>query len=318
MNRLYRFLMAGIVVMLAGALALGAVACGNDKDKDKNATPTSGAPEPTGDTSSVEPGTLPITTLEYRYEAPATISGGLTAITLDNPGGENHQAQLLKLNEGVTLDQVSEALNADESGAAVFALSTVAGGANVAPPGGGTTEAIIDLEPGTYAMLCFVTNAENVPHFALGMLSELEVTEATEEADTPAPDAGVTATNYAFTPPTALAAGQTTIQFINSGDEAHELSVVALQEGFTGEDFAALFTETEEPTAAAGEPTPTAGEEGPPPFTSVGGVGAIPPGGSAYWVQDLAPGTYGLLCFVPNAAGTPHAFLGMVATFTIE
>ena len=318
MKRQHGILVAAIVVMLAGALALGAAACGDDKDKD--ATPTSAAPEATEEEVSVEPGTLPITTLEYRFEAPTTISGGLTAITLDNPGGEDHQAQLLKLNEGVTLDQLSEALTSDTTGAAAFALSTVAGGANAAQAGGGTTEAIIDLEPATYAMLCFLENAEGVPHFALGMLSELEVTEPTEEADLPAPDHSITAADYSFTEPSAVAAGETTMQFINSGTEPHELTVVAMQEGFTGDDLLDLLglTAPGAPTPGPDEPTPTAGEEGGPPFIAVGGIGAIPPGGSAYWVQNLEPGNYGLLCFVPNAEGVPHAALGMVAGFTVE
>lgn len=316
MKKLHGILMAGIVVMLAGALALGAVACGDDDDEDETATPTSAAAEPTDEEVSVEPGTLPITTLEYRFEAPATISGGLTAITLDNPGAEDHQAQLLQLNEGVTLDQLSDALDADESGAAALALGTVGGGVNAVPAGGGTSEVIVDLEPGTYAMLCFISNADDVPHFALGMLSELEVTEPTEEADLPAPDHSITAADYSFAEPSAVAPGETTMQFINSGAEPHELSVVRLAEGITPEDFVAAFSE-EEPTPAPGE-TPADGEEGPPPFSSAGGVGAIPPGGSAYWVQELEAGTYGLLCFVPNADGLPHFALGMIATFTVE
>jgi len=320
MRRLYRYAIVGLVTLFVGALALGAVACGDDDEGANGEAPTatSAAAEPTEEDTAVEPGTLPITTLEYRFEAPPSISGGLTAVTLTNPGGEDHQGQLVLLNEGVTVDQLGAALNSDPSGAAALQLVTVAGGTNVVPAGGGTTEVIVDLDPGTYAMLCFVENAEGTPHFALGMLSELEVTEPTEEADLPAPDHSVTATEYEFAPPSAVAPGQTTMQFINSGAEAHELGVVALQEGFTADDLLALFSAPEEPTAAPGEPTPTAGQEGPPPFTSVGGVGAIPPGGSAYWIQNLEAGTYALICFVPNAEGTPHAFLGMVASFTVE
>jgi hypothetical protein len=37
---------------------------------------------------------------------------------------------------------------------------------------------------------------------------------------------------------------------------------------------------------------------------------AIPP-------SPLAAGRYGLICFVPSADGTPHAFLGMVSEFTV-
>lgn len=317
MKGIHRWLVAGVVALLAGAFALGAVACGDDDKDGDEPTVTAGAPEETDVPSdSVAPGTLPVTALEYRFDAPATISGGLTDITLENVGAEDHQVQLAALNDGVTMDQLSEALDSDPGGSAALQLVTVAGGVN-AVQGGGESEAIVDLEPGTYALICFISDAEDTPHFSLGMLSELEVTEATEEADTPPPDHAITATDYEFAPPSAVAPGETTMQFINSGTEAHELGVWALQEGFTVENILGLFSE-DEPTAVPGEPTPTAGEEGPPPFTSAGGVGAIPPGGSAYWIQTLEPGNYALICFVPNADGVPHAALGMVSGFTVE
>jgi len=317
MRTLYRYAIVGLVAVLAGALALGAIACGDDdEDGGDEPTATAAAEEPTEEESSVEPGTLPVRTLEYQFDAPASISGGLTDITLENIGAEDHQVQLVAMNEGVTIDQLGDALESDPSGSAALQLVTVAGGVN-AVQGGGESEAIVDLEPGSYAMICFVSDAEGTPHFALGMLAELEVTEATEEADLPAPDHSVTATEYEFAPPSAVAPGLTTMQFINSGTEAHELGVWALQEGITVDDLIGILSE-EEPTVAPGEPTPTAGEEGPPPFISAGGVGAIPPGGSAYWIQNLEPGSYALICFVPDAEGTPHAFLGMVAGFTVE
>jgi hypothetical protein len=35
-------------------------------------------------------------------------------------------------------------------------------------------------------------------------------------------------------------------------------------------------------------------------------------------VEDLAPGTYTLVCDVTTPDGTPHWQLGMVAQFTVE
>jgi uncharacterized cupredoxin-like copper-binding protein len=37
-----------------------------------------------------------------------------------------------------------------------------------------------------------------------------------------------------------------------------------------------------------------------------------------YYVEDLAPGTYTLVCDVTTPDGTPHWMLGMVAQFTVE
>jgi plastocyanin len=32
---------------------------------------------------------------------------------------------------------------------------------------------------------------------------------------------------------------------------------------------------------------------------------------------DLTPGTYGLVCFISGADGTPHAFMGMTEEITV-
>jgi hypothetical protein len=45
----------------------------------------------------------------------------------------------------------------------------------------------------------------------------------------------------------------------------------------------------------------------------------LEPGQAAsYYVEDMAPGTYTLVCDVTTANGTPHWMLGMVAQFTVE
>ncbi len=33
---------------------------------------------------------------------------------------------------------------------------------------------------------------------------------------------------------------------------------------------------------------------------------------------DLEPGSYGMICWIPSAGGTPHAFLGMAVPFTVS
>ncbi len=39
--------------------------------------------------------------------------------------------------------------------------------------------------------------------------------------------------------------------------------------------------------------------------------------GQANWYAlDLEPGTYAMICFIPDPSGTPHVMLGMVEVFT--
>ena len=33
---------------------------------------------------------------------------------------------------------------------------------------------------------------------------------------------------------------------------------------------------------------------------------------------DLEPGTYSMICFMPDPSGTPHAMLGMVEVIVVE
>jgi uncharacterized cupredoxin-like copper-binding protein len=305
-----------VLALFAGLL----MACNEDDGDDEDGDETPPAEETSEETEEpsgeAEPGTLPITTLEYSFEAPASVAAGLTTVTLDNPGGEDHQAQLARLNDGVTMTQFEEALASDPSGGAALALVTLAGGPN-AVASGGENEVIQDLQPGTHAMICFVSDAEGTPHFALGMLSELEVTEAatTTETAPPPPDHTITATDYAFAPPTTAAPGETTIQFVNGGAEPHEVGVWKLDEGVTMQqviDMMSAPPPTEDPAATA---DPAAQEV---PFTTAGGVAAIIPNSSSLWIANLEAGTYGLVCFVPNAEGVPHVELGMVAEFTVQ
>jgi len=307
MRRLYRYAIAGLVTLFVGALALGAIACGDDDgDGDgEEPTATAGAEPTAGETPSAAGGELEIRATEYQFQAPASISGGLTHITLNNAGGEDHQALLFLLNEGVTLQDFSAALQADDTGAQALAMGTGAGGPNVVAPQDGT-EVYVDLDAGVYAMICFVSSADGTPHFAQGMLSQLDVTEPAEEAEAPETDGSVLLQDFEFQAPATMPSGEVTLQVANNGPQPHEMTVVKLDEGITIDDIIAAFQSEEEPT-------------GPPPFTSAGGLGVIAAGAEGFAVLNLEAGTYALLCFVPDTeTGQPHAALGMVGSFTVE
>jgi hypothetical protein len=58
--------------------------------------------------------------------------------------------------------------------------------------------------------------------------------------------------------------------------------------------------------------------KGPPPALPVGGVAVIDAGGSGVFTADLAPGNYGMICFVPDAKdGKPHLMHGMMKQITV-
>jgi uncharacterized cupredoxin-like copper-binding protein len=61
-------------------------------------------------------------------------------------------------------------------------------------------------------------------------------------------------------------------------------------------------------------------EEQPEGVEDLGGTMVFAPGEKADVVfpDNIAPGRYVLLCFLPDTDGTPHAFKGMVADFTVQ
>jgi len=59
--------------------------------------------------------------------------------------------------------------------------------------------------------------------------------------------------------------------------------------------------------------------QGPPPGQPIGGVAPLGRGQSNDLVVDLAPGEYGLFCFVPDAKdGKPHVAHGMLRQITVR
>ena len=109
----------------------------------------------------------------------------------------------------------------------------------------------------------------------------------------------VTATDYAFAlDPAAPAAGRTSFVMTNEGAERHVMYLFRLSEGSTIDE--ALASEGDEGVEEDFESDFAAnGEE-------------------AVLTADLVSGEYGLICYVPDAEGTPHYELGMQEAFTVS
>jgi hypothetical protein len=162
----------------------------------------------------------------------------------------------------------------------------------------------VTLEPGTYVLLCFVPDAQGVPHFAHGMMKALTVRAPSGAAPSePAADLVLAEKDFSFALDHAPAAGPQTWRVENQGAQVHEAILAKLQPGATGQQFAAAFG----PNAT-----------GPPPGSFVGGFSEQEPGMHGLFTVDLAAGRYVLLCFVTDpASGAPHFTLGMMREFTV-
>lgn len=284
---------AALLVALAG-LMLFIAGCGDDDGDDGG---------------SVEIPEVSIVGNDYTYDAPASIEGGLTRINFSNESpAEDHQAQLFRLNDGVSYADFADVLGDPESTEAdILALvDTAAGGPGVAA--GGESENVVDLNAGTYALICLIPSpTDDIPHFAKGMVQELEVTEPPEDQpEAPEADVAVGLSDFEFDAPETLEAGEMTFDVTNNGPQPHEMAVMRLDEGITTDDALGILSGEVE-------------LQGPPPFQFAGQVAVLTPGESATTTLDLEPGTYSLLCFVSDPeSGAPHAFLGMAQDLVVE
>lgn len=301
----------GIAVLAAATLAACSGAPAISTAPSAAASPsaatspeTSASPSTEASPSAASPAELQVEGKDFAFVLPAEVPAGVTKVTLDNTGQEEHQAQIAKINEGKTFADLTAALQQPDP-AALLALITLSGGpTGVAPGASGSTT--MNLEPGAYAFLCFVTSPDGIPHLAKGMVAPVEVTGTASGGTLPPGDAQLDLQDFAFVGLSTLTPGAHTITVSNKGPQPHEATLVKLADGVTGQALAQQF--------ASGEPS-----SGPPPWTPAGGITGITVGTSATMDIDVTAGEYALICFIPDpATGKAHAELGMVGALTVQ
>lgn len=242
---------------------------------------------------------ITIETTDHAYAGPARIEAGLVRVRMANAGPELHHVTIVRIPESGSLEDL--VANTSDHGMMPPGYEAV-GGPNAVNPG---AESVTDLEleAGSYALICLIPSPDGVPHFRKGMVAPLEVVAA--EGGVRAADAWdrtLTLGEYAFswdTPPTA---GHQRIRVENVGTEGHEVFIARLAEGKNAQDLLAWI---EKP-------------DGPPPGDALGGVGFMAQGRWNVMDLDLQPGRYALYCFVPAPDGAPHFVHGMMQELEIR
>jgi hypothetical protein len=242
------------------------------------------------------------------------VEAGLVNVRFHNRDHDDHNAQLFRLNDGVA--------------PAKFKTDLISGGpgaflADVVPDGGAAVTRGRDHQPvwdalqgGTYAVVCFVSGPDGVPHFVKGMIGFFDVhgrvnperlarlhpnREVEEEV--------IKAHDLTYTMPKKLSKNAI-YRFENTDAmDIHEINLGRLKPGKTVADAKAYFIRL----AHFGNP-------GPPPFTSEGGHGGVlPNGGHGFFRVDDDPGHYVAFCLVPDdKTGVSHAAEGMVVGVVVR
>jgi len=274
------------------AAAVFAAACGSAQAE----TPAKAAAS-----EAAPPRVLTVVARDFAFQAPDRVPAGMVTIQLQNRGQALHHVALMKLDAGKTLDDVFTALRA---GGPPPAWMHDMGGPN-APDPGSDANATLFLQPGNYAILCFVDIPDHVPHVMKGMAKMLTVTPAAVRAAaaTPQGDIRMHLDDYSFTTSTPITAGRHTIRVENGAAQSHEVELIKLAPGKTANDLMAWMQSM----------------QGPPPASAIGGISGIQRGTVQSFTHDFTPGTYVLICFLPDARdGKPHFMHGMMRTITVS
>ena len=120
-------------------------------------------------TTQAPPADLTIDLTEFALGIGGSVPAGPHVLAIRNQGTQVHEAYLVKLNDGATVDDY---LNTPPD-AAPPAVG-IGGITGIAP--GAVNYAGVWLEAGHYALFCFFPDpASHAPHFALGMVAEFTV-----------------------------------------------------------------------------------------------------------------------------------------------
>jgi hypothetical protein len=124
------------------------------------------------DTDDEVEGDATISAFEYGFEAESLTADG-SEIVFENKGAQPHHIVYAPLSGKATADDVERFLES-EKGKPPFDGKEAKNTAVL--EGGGSQLVSLDLEPGRYALLCFITDRQGGPPHALkGMIGEVEV-----------------------------------------------------------------------------------------------------------------------------------------------
>lgn len=262
------------VAVASAALILGA--CTSDGGGETVSSPTIKSAEAAG---AVE-----VRAMEYAFDVPAEVAGGVVEMRFTNTGGFPHEFAFARIEEGKTQADVEAVIESEDE--PPDWVQDVAGVPALSP--GESVTVTRTLEPGSYAFLCFFPDPEGTPHAALGMY-EVFTIAGRGGAPLPEPDATITATDDGLQLP-ALNPGEQAVEFENLGTEPHELVLVAFEPGKSVRDVDGWIE---------------GGYQGEPPVTFFGGMQTISAGESVFLTIELDRGVeYTALDFTTDSEET--------------
>ncbi len=248
---------------------------------------------------------LTITITDDGYDIPEGLMAGRYAVSIVNNGTAPSHSSLGRLPDGVTQDEVTAFMTSESEELPDWFVNAGYVGLPDWPAPGATITGVVDLPEGNYFM--FDPFSARSAFVTVGP-GELSTTE-------PESTATVELTEMHFILPDAgLPSGASVLKISNIGAIPHEFQVLAVPDGTTADQVAALFALPEDATPVPGDALQEALFDYQPAAAS-----SIIGAGITSWIDaDLAPGTYAVLCALPFPDGVPHAMQGMLEIVTIS
>ncbi len=295
---MFRKITLPLLLMLALTELL--IGCTSSQNPTKSVQSTVSIPR-----SSSSIPTILITAIDFGYMMPSTIhlSSGFVNFALINNGTQDHEAQVARLNAGVTRDAVVNEIVAKKHLEAAFSLLTFVGGPDTITPGYGQ-ETTLHLSAGEYVLLCFVQGQDGIAHVDKGMIHFFTVSSTQGQEIVPHVDGAIAMKEFSYSLPQVLTQSRSlTLQVSNLGIEPHEMNIIRLAKGKNVQDVQAFFR------------TPS----GPPPFEELGGLATLEAGGTGWLQVHLEPGSYAVFSFIlDKKTGKSQLSLGMIAPFVVQ
>lgn len=298
------------LIVLAALLLVG---CQPIQPEAASAAPSSSTTAESATETAAEIPQITITAQDDAFEMPDELPAGFVSITFANGGTLNHHGFVLRLLEGVTLEQAAEAMKADMEGSEASSENEIYDLAFFLPDTdpGTTNQATVELVPGQWMIVSFSMDAASdgppVPDWAKGLIKQFSVVETSGVAAV-APEADLVVTIGAddFEMPSEVAPGEQTLQIVNATGAADGYAfVVKLGEDTTMEDVLAAF----EAMFAGQEP------EKMPVISTVGGLMGYNLSDSFYTTINFSPGNYTIISSI-GADELPYT--GLYKSFTVQ
>ncbi|MFN2543533.1 MAG: hypothetical protein ABR600_03030 [Actinomycetota bacterium] len=264
-----------------GLLLLLAAACGGGGG---NETPTA--------TPAAGGNSIDVKMQEFAFVPSGMAQRGALTINFSNVGKQSHMAVIGRLDAGKTVADVQKLLTSNSNSNPKWFHNSPADDPLITP-GESSGITIHASKPGTYVMLCFVTDPKtHKPHALLGMLGSFEVANSGSAASAPKPDATFTVTKTKLKTEN-LSAGESVIDVTGVTDN-RQFIIMQLDKGKTFKDLSNWFNKG----------------IGNPPARIFGGT-SIAGGATGIATFDLKPGTYTAVV-APAGKGKP-----LTATFKV-